>query len=192
MAGRRVKQGLIALLIMLVLAGAFAWQFLIPHPKPAIQLGGKSYSVADSTVADLLAFPEARALLDTHLPGLTSIRQIAVAKPLTLEDIAPFYPDLITEAALAALDPDLLALEDPGIEVYSAASTAIGVLLDDPDARAILDRHLDGFSSNPDIDQARGFTLSFIQKFDPEIISDAVIEAINADLESLAMQRAGG
>ena len=189
---RRYKVGVIGVAAALLLAATAAWQFLIPHPAPAVQLGGKSYSVAQSTMADLLGFPEARALLDQHLPGLTSIRQINVAKPLTLEDIAPFYPELITERALAALDPKLRALEDPGIEVYTAASTAIGVMLDDPEACAILDRHLPGFSTNPDIDQARGFTLSFIQKFDPETINDAVLAAINTDLEALAMQRVGG
>lgn len=189
---RRYKVGVIGVAAALLLAAAAAWQFLTPHPAPAVQLGGKSYSVAQSTMADLLGFPEARALLDQYLPGLTSIRQINVAKPLTLEDIAPFYPELITERALAALDPKLRALEDPGVEVYTAASTAIGVMLDDPEASAILDRHLPGFSTNPDIDQARGFTLSFIQKFDPETINDAVLTAINTDLETLAMQRMGG
>lgn len=188
---RRFKFGMALVALALTLAATAAWQFLIPHPAPAVQLGGKSYSVAQSTIADLLGFPEARALLDEHLPGLTSIRQIHVAKPLTLEDMAPFYPELITESTLAALDPKLRALEDPGIEVYTAASTAIGVMLDDPEACAILDRHLPGFSTNPDIDQARGFTLSFIQKFDPETINDAVLAAINTDLEALAMQRVG-
>ena len=94
---RRYKVGVIGVTTALILAAALAWQFLIPHPEPAVQLGGKNYSVAESTIADLLGFPQARVLLDEHLPGLTSIRQINVAKPLTLHDLAPFYPELITE-----------------------------------------------------------------------------------------------
>ena len=47
------------------------------------------------------------------------------------------------------------------------------------------------FSEHPDIDQGRGFTLNFMQKFDREAITDEKLANINADFEALAKSRAG-
>ena len=180
----------IGLVSLLVLA-ALAWQYLLPHPEPAVTLAGKTYSVETSTVGELLDFADARALLERHLPGLAGIRQLAVARPLGLRDIQPFHPELITDDALAALDAELRGLKGSGIVVYTTGSTQVGVLLDDPEARAIVDRHLPGFSTNAQIDQARGFTLRFIQKFDPQTVNDTVLTGIDSELEQLARTRAG-
>jgi len=165
--------------------------YLFPAPAPAIMLGAKSYSVAESSLADLLANEDTRALLDEHLAGVSDIHQLEVAKPLTLEDIQPFYPNLISSANLPALDALLREVKSSGIEVYNSASTLVGILLDDPEARAILDTHLPGFSTNPEIDQGRGFTLSFMQKFDTETMTNEILANIDADFKKLAEQRAG-
>jgi len=175
----------------LLVAALAVWTYLVPHPEPQQVLGGKRYSVAGSTIGDLLAFDEARALLDRYLPGLTGIRQLAVAEPLSLQDVQPFYPTIITDERLAQLNAELVQLEPSGVVLYTAASTQVGVLLDDPEARAIVDRYLPGFSANEQIDQARGFTLKFIQKFDPAMVSDEVLIHIDQDFEALAKQRAG-
>lgn len=165
--------------------------YLFPAPAPAIMLGAKSYSVADSTLADLLENEEALALLDEHLAGVSSIRQLEVAKPLTLEDLQPYYPNLISSANLTTLDALLREVKSSGVEVYNSASTLVGILLDDPEARVILDTHLPGFSTDPQIEQGRGFTLSFMQKFDTETMTDEILANIDADFKKLAEQRAG-
>ena len=65
------------------------------------------------------------------------------------------------------------------------------MLLDDPEAIAIVDKYLPGFSTNPDIDQGRGFTLSFMQKFDRKTITDEKLAKMDEEFEALAKQRAG-
>jgi hypothetical protein len=69
---------------------------------------------------------------------------------------------------------------------YSISETDIGTLLDDAQARAILDKHIPGFSSRDQIDQARPFTLTFIKNFPEAGISDEVLKSIQADFDRLA------
>ena len=145
----------------------------------------------DSTVGALLDFDETRAALEQHIPGLADIRQLAVARPLTLPDIQPYYPDMITDQRLKALDAELETIEGSSVVVYTTGSTLVGVLLDDPEAIAIVDKYLPGFSTNPDIGQGRGFTLKFMQKFDRETITDEKLANMDAEFEALAKERAG-
>ncbi len=165
--------------------------YLLPAPEPTAVLQGKSYSVADSTLGELIDHPETVVLLDQHLPGIRDIRQLLVARPLYLSDLANFYPLLITADKMNELDRALKAVKPSTVVLYTTGSTVVGTILDDADARAIVDKHLPGFSTNPQIDQGRGFTLNFMQKFDRDAISDEVLASINADFEQLANTRAG-
>jgi len=165
--------------------------YLLPAPEPIAMLQGKSYSVADSTLGELIDHPDTVVLLDKYLPGIRDIRQLTVARPLYLSDLASFYPSLITENKMNQLDVALKTVKPSTVILYTTGSTVVGTILDDEDARAIVDKHLPGFSTNPQIDQGRGFTLNFMQKFDREAISDDVLAAINADFEQLANTRAG-
>lgn len=67
---------------------------------------------------------------------------------------------------------------------YSTADTEIGTLLDDPAARAIIDKHIPGMTSNDQIDMARAMTLKAIQQYAPEI-TDEILAAIDADFAAL-------
>jgi hypothetical protein len=176
---------------VLIIAAVIALKLFMPAPEPTVTLGGTSYSVEESTVGALLDYEETRAALERHLPGLADIRQLNVARPLTLPDIQPYYPELITPQRLAALDAELDTIEGSSVVVYTTGSTLVGVLLDDPEAIAIVDKYLPGFSTNPDIDQGRGFTLKFMQKFDRETITDDKLAKMDAEFEALAKQRAG-
>ena len=174
-----------------VAVGVVLWNFLMPSAGPTVTLPGVSYSVEESTVGALLDYSEAREALEHHIPGIGDIRQLAVARPLTLRDIQPYYPNMITDERLAALDLALDEIEGSSVVVYTTNSTLVGVLLDDPEAIAIVDKYLPGFSTNPDIDQGRGFTLSFMQKFDRKTITDEKLAAMDAEFEALAKERAG-
>ncbi|CAA0091109.1 Uncharacterised protein [Halioglobus japonicus] len=68
---------------------------------------------------------------------------------------------------------------------YSASETPIGILLDDPAAMAVVEEYIPGFSSNAQLDMARGMTLVDIQVYSPEPLSDEEMEALNADLAAL-------
>ena len=182
---------IVASLLVLIAIGYGGYSFMFPAPGEKVTLGGTTYSIKTSTVGALVDFDESRALLDKHLPGITSIRQLNVARPLTLIDIQPYYPALISDAQLAALEAELETVEGASVEVYTTGSTLVGVILDDPEARVIVDRYLPGFSEHPDIGQGRGFTLSFMQKFQRDVMTDEVLANINADFEALAKSRAG-
>lgn len=68
---------------------------------------------------------------------------------------------------------------------YSSAETTIGSLIDDAAAKAVLDKHMPGFSTNPQIEMARSMTLKQIQGFAPDQIKDEALAKIDADLAKL-------
>jgi para-nitrobenzyl esterase len=72
---------------------------------------------------------------------------------------------------------------------YSVSETPIGTLLDNPDAKAVLDKHLPGLSSNPQIDGARAMTLSAVAPFSPDTMTEKVLADIQADLDKLPVQK---
>lgn len=180
-----------SIVAVLLVASAAAWFYLKPMPEPTVTLPGISYSVNKSEIGTLLDFADARAVLDKHIPGFSDTRQIDVARPLTLEDVQPYFPELVTDEKLVAIEAELSELEGSSVVMYTTGSTLVGVILDDPDARAIVDSYLPGFSTHPDIGQGRGFTLNFMQKFDRDAITDEKLANINADFEALAKSRAG-
>jgi hypothetical protein len=69
---------------------------------------------------------------------------------------------------------------------YSTSETPIGELIDDEKAKAILERHVPGMTSNPQIDMARAFTLKDIQQYSADIVTDDVLAKIDADFKALA------
>ncbi|MET0245893.1 MAG: carboxylesterase family protein, partial [Sphingomonas sp.] len=68
---------------------------------------------------------------------------------------------------------------------YSSLTTPIGELLDDPAANAVLKTHLPDFVGNPQINMARGMTLNAIKGYLPQVLTDAKLEALDADLAKL-------
>lgn len=67
---------------------------------------------------------------------------------------------------------------------YTSARTHIGKLLDDPAARAIVDKHVKGLSGRPQIGLARSMTLKQLQTYSDEF-SDDVLAKIDAELAKL-------
>jgi len=73
-------------------------------------------------------------------------------------------------------------------EFYSKKETKIGVLLADPAARAVLDQHFPGVSTDSRIGMGKGMTLRRVQKFAPEMFTDAALDAADADLANLPVK----
>lgn len=71
---------------------------------------------------------------------------------------------------------------------YSTAETELGTLLDDPAARAVLDKHIPKITGSGQIDMARSMTLKGLQQYAPDL-TDAVLAAIDADLMKLAKKK---
>lgn len=68
---------------------------------------------------------------------------------------------------------------------YNTTTTEIGVLLDDPAAKAILVKYLPEMVSNPQIDMGRGMTLRDTQQYAPDMLSDETLAKIDAELAKL-------
>lgn len=68
---------------------------------------------------------------------------------------------------------------------YNVETTDIGTLLDDAAAKAVVDKHLPGFSDNAQIDMARGMTLKAVQQYAPDMVTDKALAAIQLDLAKL-------
>jgi hypothetical protein len=72
---------------------------------------------------------------------------------------------------------------------YDVSETGIGTLLDDPVAKAVVDKHLPGFSANPQIDMARSMTLKSVQQYSPDTVTDKALADIQADLTKLPAKK---
>lgn len=77
----------------------------------------------------------------------------------------------------------------PAAAPYTTTATEIGTLLDDPAAKAVLDKNLPGFADNPQISMARSMTLRAIQGFAGDALSDAKLAAVDADLAKLPAKK---
>ena len=88
---------------------------------------------------------------------------------------------LIIAAALMAMSPTPVFAQ----AAYSSNTTEIGALLDDPAAKAVLEKHVPGMTTNDQVDMARAMTLKDIQQYSPDQITDKVLAEIDADLAKL-------
>ena len=83
------------------------------HHQPAPQAAPAAsarLSVDATPIADLLANEAAKAVIDRHIPGLSSHPQISQAGPMTLKAVQPYSGGMITDAMLEAVQRDLAAL----------------------------------------------------------------------------------
>ncbi|WP_420381791.1 hypothetical protein [Novosphingobium sp.] len=100
---------------------------------------------------------------------------------------------LLVAAALAlgvclpasAQTPAPAATSKPAAAKYSTSDTDIGTLLDDPAAKAIVEKHIPGMTTNPQIDMARSMTLKAIQAYAASDVTDERLAAIDADFAKL-------
>jgi hypothetical protein len=96
---------------------------------------------------------------------------------------------MITAVPAAAQDQSAPAAAEPAKPALSNMSTPIGDLLDNPATKAILEKHLPGFSAHPQIDMARGISLKAVQGFAPQI-TDEILAKIDADFAALGTAQA--
>ncbi|HTG38018.1 carboxylesterase/lipase family protein [Sphingomonas sp.] len=68
---------------------------------------------------------------------------------------------------------------------YNSLTTSIGVLLDDPAAKAVLTRHLPQFVAGAQVDMARGITLEALHGYAPAMATREKLTAIDAELATL-------
>lgn len=76
-----------------------------------------------------------------------------------------------------------------GAASYTTSDTNIGVLLDDPAAKAVLAKHIPDVVNNEQVSRARAMTLKQIQQYVPETLPDEVLAQIDADLSKLPAKK---
>lgn len=103
-------------------------------------------------------------------------RKVIMSTCLAVAAIAPTMPAIAQTATATA-------------PAYSTADTDIGTLIDTAETKAIVDKHMPGFSGNPQIAMARSMTLKQIQGFSGDQITDAKLAAIDADLAKLPAKK---
>ena len=72
---------------------------------------------------------------------------------------------------------------------YSTATTEIGTLLDDPAAKAILEKYIPGMTTNDQVEMARAMTLKDIQQYSPDAVTDKALAEIDAELAKLPAKK---
>lgn len=63
--------------------------------------------------------------------------------------------------------------------------TKLGDLLDNEATKAILEKHMPGISTHPQIGMGRGFPLSTVAKFAGGMITQEMLDKVNAELATL-------
>lgn len=81
---------------------------LAQTPPPAA-VAKAAYS-ADTPIADLVADPASKAVLDRHLPGVTAHPAYEQIKSMSLRQVQPMSGGQISDEAVARIDADLKAL----------------------------------------------------------------------------------
>lgn len=101
---------------------------------------------------------------------------------------------LIVIAALACTSivaPALLSAQNVTAPASAPAAafttdTPIGDLLDNPDTKAVLKKHIPTVVGSDQIDMARKMSLRQIQGYAADVLTNAVLAAIDADLAKIA------
>lgn len=105
--------------------------------------------------------------------------------------------NLVLACALAALLPTAAVAQTAPAPApvatapahYTTADTEIGTLLDDPAAKAIVEKNIPGMTTNDQIDMARGMTLKAVQQYSPDLVTDARLAAIDAEFAKLPAKK---
>jgi hypothetical protein len=95
----------------------------------------------------------------------------------------------IISAPAMAEDKAAAPAAEAAKSAFTTAATTIGDILDNAEAKAIVEKHMPGFSAHPQIEMARGFSLKAVQSFQPDKITDELLAKIDADFATLAAKK---
>jgi cytochrome P450 len=101
------------------------------------------------------------------------------ALQVTFKPAADFVPN--SEPAAAPAKP----AETAAPAGFSVDGSKIGDLLGNNAARAVLDKHFPGISTNPQIGMAKAMTLRAVSAFAPDQFTREALDAVNAELTQL-------
>jgi len=64
-------------------------------------------------------------------------------------------------------------------------NSTLGDLLDNADSKAVLEKHLPGISTHPQIAMGRGFPLKMVANFSGGLITNEALDKVDADLKTM-------
>lgn len=102
---------------------------------------------------------------------LNLFASLAVSVQAVPQTAPPAGPQASSQPAAAAAAP-----------AYSTKSTTLGDLLDNPDTKAVLDKHIEAMVNSDQIGMARGMTLDTLAQYAGGTLTPEVLAAIDADL----------
>ncbi|MEP6869485.1 MAG: hypothetical protein ABJA20_13305 [Novosphingobium sp.] len=153
----------------------------------------------NTLIVGLLVASSAPALAAPHGPAKANASATvaapaatpAVAEPAPAPAAAPAATTTAdaTASAPAATAPTATAPEATtaaSATAYTTTETKLGTLLDDPAAKAIVDKYIPGLSASPQIDMARGMTLKQIQALAPTSVKDEQLAQVQTELAKLS------
>ncbi|MBU2166935.1 MAG: hypothetical protein KKF88_03755 [Alphaproteobacteria bacterium] len=82
------------------------------HATETAAVSERANPTIDSPIKDLLADPDTAAILEKHLPGISSHPALPQFEGMTLAEVAPYSEGEVTDAIIAAIDADIKALEE--------------------------------------------------------------------------------
>ncbi len=97
---------------VVVEAGSGRYQFVYDAARLVARLQRPGRLSTRSPIEDLLASPQARAVLDRRLAGFTTDPRVQQALKMSLREVAPYEPAIFTEEMLKVLDDELRAIPD--------------------------------------------------------------------------------
>lgn len=120
-----------------------------------------------------------RGLSELHL-------KLTPAEGVDLSSTRPSVIQKTTEAAVPVA-PETPAPASAAVATsgYSTGVTKLAVLLADPGAKAVLEQHFPGITTDKRIGMAKSMTLRAIQKFAPGQFTNETLEAVDRDLAVL-------
>lgn len=96
-----------------------------------------------------------------------------------------FVAAALSIATIAAPIAAVPAFAQAAAAKFNTTDTTIGDLLANAEAKAVLEKHLKEFVSNPQIEQASSMTLRQIQSYAGDALSDAKLAQVDADLAKI-------
>ena len=96
---------------VVVEVGSGRYEFAYDAARLEARLRPKGRLDTRSPIEALLASQGARAVLDRRVPGFTTDARVQQALRMSLRDVAPYAPEVFTEAQLKTLDEDLAAVQ---------------------------------------------------------------------------------
>jgi acetyl esterase/lipase len=86
----------------------------LPHTETPVSAAplptSAKYSTAETKIGTLLDDPATKVILERVIPGLTTSRQIGMARGMTLKALQQYAPDTFTATRLAEIDAELVQL----------------------------------------------------------------------------------